>query len=115
MVRVPRSVPRVAVIHVAPRPTTVASISASKVTNTSRTLFLARSGWSRRVVGQCRSKAVGKLGGGRGNGSCRFRRVARRLGRVVEQLLHAHQDVRATFGQNWRWLDIRRLRGAIGG
>ena len=37
IVSVPRSVPRVAVIHVAPRPTTAARISASKVTNINRT------------------------------------------------------------------------------
>ena len=38
IVSVPRSVPRVAVIHVAPRPTTVARISASNVMNISRTV-----------------------------------------------------------------------------
>src|ERR1700761_2306403 len=106
MVSVPGSVPRVDVIHVAPRPTEAARISASKVTNISRTLILARSGGGRRATGQRRSKAVGKSGRRCGSRPCGLGRLVDGLGRIIQQLFDAHENIRSTLGENRRRLDL---------
>src|SRR5450631_718227 len=60
IVSVPRSVPRVAVIHVAPRPTTVARKSASRVMNISRTGQFLRGAAVAALPGVAAAKLSGK-------------------------------------------------------
>ena len=102
IVSVPRSVPRVAVIHVAPRPTTVARISASKVMKISRTVSSCAALASRGCPGTAAAKLSGERDGVGGHRLDRFRRVAGGLGRIVEQFLDMHQDVRTAFGEDRR-------------
>src|ERR1700733_5193327 len=95
IVRVPRSVPRVAVSHVAPRPTTVARISASRVVNISRTSVLA---WRRRCRADRRHRRETFRECDRSAGRQRldwYRRIGRRgspprLARILEHFLHTH-------------------------
>src|SRR5450631_1363955 len=116
IVSVPRSVPRVAVSHVAPRPTTVATINASKVMNISRTSVLA---WRRRCRAVRRNRREAFRECDRIAGRQRldgFHRVGRggfpkRPAGIVEHFLHAHQNIRTTFGQDRRRprLGVRNL------
>src|SRR3984885_11341134 len=102
IVIVPRSVPRVAVSHVAPRPTTAARTNASRVTNSSRTSILARRR-RRRAGRRHRREAVRECDRLAGRQRLdRFRRLGRRgspqrLGGIVEQFLPPHQNIRAAF------------------
>src|SRR5882724_789172 len=57
---VPRSVPRVAVTHVAPRPTTVARSNASRVMNISRTGQFLRGAGGATLPGTAAAKLSGK-------------------------------------------------------
>ena len=123
IVSVPRSVPRVAVIQVAPRPTAVASISASKVMKISRTVSscaaagLAARGRLAPPPQSCpgmrpswTTPACAGFGGSLDGG------LARGLAGLVEHLFDAHQNVRAALGQHRRRsrLGVQHLRRAVG-
>src|SRR3984957_5590003 len=122
IVSVPRSVPRVAVSHVAPRPTTVARINASKVMNISRTSVLA---WRSRcrAVRRTRREAFRECdriaGRQRLDGCHRVGRggFPKRPAGIVEHFLHANQNIRTTFGQDRRRprLGVRNLGRASRG
>src|ERR1700731_1088816 len=101
IVSVPRSVPRVAVIQVAPRPTTVARASASKVMKISRTLVLARHG-RRRGTRCCRRKTIRECNRVGRHRLDRLHRIARGPGCIVQHLFHLHQDIGAALGQDRR-------------